>query len=131
MDITQALQGLQQMQAMLPQLQEALKTRAVQQAVDGGAAVAVRPFSFRMPLKGETDPWFGLAYQDWLALRNEGFTGIYTPNDPGSERAKLFVIYDEAAAFLKGRAERQAEPLANRGAATARLKEARRRRAAE
>lgn len=124
MDLTDALKGLEAIQGMLPQMQAALKEKAVQQAVDGGAAVAVRPWSFRHPLKGEADPWFGLAYQDWLGLRNEGFSGIFTPNEPESGRAKIYIIYDEAAAFLKERAMRQAEALANRGGATARLREA-------
>lgn len=110
---------------MAPALEAALKEKSVEEAVDGGAAVAVRPFSFRMPLKGECDPWFGLAYQDWLALRNDGFTGIYTPNEPTSERAKLFIIFDEAAAFLKARAAAQGEKLASRGGVTGRLLEAR------
>jgi hypothetical protein len=128
-DLSQALKQLSELQSLLPAMQSALKERAMQEAVDGGAAIAVRPWSFRHPLKGECDPWFGLAYQDWLALRNEGFKGIYTSSEPTSERAKLFIIFDEATVFLKARAAAQAEALANRQGATARLIEAKGRRA--
>jgi len=92
--------------------------------VDGGAAVAVRPWAFRHPLKGESDPWFGLAYQDWLTLRNEGLPGVFTTSDPASPRAKLFITFDDAAAFLKARAAAQATALADRGGATERLRDA-------
>ena len=122
---TDTLEMMALFKRMAPAMEAALKERSVQEAVDGGAAVAVRPWSFRHPLKGEVDPWFGMAYQDWLALRNEGFEGIFTPNSPGSERAKIFIIYDEAAAFLKARAGAQASALADRGEATARLRVAR------
>lgn len=121
---TDTLEMMALFKRMAPAMEAALKERSVQEAVDGGAAVAVRPWSFRHPLKGEVDPWFGLAYQDWLALRNEGFSGIYTPNPADSERAKIYIIYDEAAAFLKARAAAQAPALRSRGDATARLREA-------
>ena len=121
---TELLDMMALFKRMAPAMECALKERSVQEAVDGGAAVAVRPWSFRHPLKGESDPWFGLAYQDWLSLRNEGFTGIYTPNSAESDRAKIFIIYDEAANFLKARAAAQAAMLASRGGATARLREA-------
>jgi len=121
---TDTLEMMALFKRMAPAMEAALKERSVQEAVDSGAAVAVRPWSFRHPLKGEADPWFGLAYQDWLALRNEGFSGIYTPNAASSERAKIFIIYDEAAAFLRARAIAQAPALADRGEATARLREA-------
>ena len=121
---TETLEMMALFKRMAPAMEAALKEQSVQEAVDGGAAVAVRPWSFRHPLKGENDPWFGLAYQDWLALRNEGFKGIYTPNAADSERAKIFIIYDEATAFLKARATAQAAALSSRGEATARLRQA-------
>jgi hypothetical protein len=124
MDLTEALKGLASIQSLLPAIQEQLKEKAVQEAVDGGAAVAVRPWSFRHPLKGETDPWFGLAYQDWLAMRNEGFDGTYTPNDPSSGRAKLMIIYDEAVRWLQEKARAQKGTLADRSADNERLRQA-------
>ncbi len=121
MDLNELQKQLRELTAALPAMQEALKERATQEAVDGGAAVAVRPFSFRHPKTGETDPWFGLAYQDWLTLRHEGFSGVFTTNDVASERAKLFIIYDEAAAYLKARASEQGQTLASRGGVPPRL----------
>ncbi len=106
---------MEQMKAMMERMAPALQERCVQEAVDGGAAVAVRPWSFRHPLKGETDPWFGLAYHQWLALRNEGFDGIFSPCDAGSGRAVLFIIYDRAAEFLRTRAAAQAGKFSERG----------------
>lgn len=123
-----ALEMLEQMRELAARMEQPLKERAVQEAVEGGAAVAVRPWSFRHPLKGESDPWFGLAYHQWLALRNEGFTGIYTPNDAGSDRAVMFIIYDKAAAFLSARAEKQAAQLAQREGAPAHLRVAKQKR---
>jgi hypothetical protein len=130
MDLIDALKTVAALQEQLPALQEALRERATQQAVDGGAAVAVRPWSFRHPLKGESDPWFGLAYHEWLGLRNEGFRGFYTAGDPESGRAKLMIIFDEAANFLRERAAAQAERVVDRSASTAGLRQAKMGRAA-
>jgi hypothetical protein len=120
-----ALSTLAALQELLPRLQESLKEKATREAVDGGAAVAVRPWSFRHPKKGERDHWFELAYHEWLALRNEGFRGVYTLGDPGTGRAKLFIIYDRAAEFLAAKAAAQAEVEVDRSAATAHLRAAR------
>jgi len=122
MDAIDALKSLAAMQAMMPALQEALRERATQQAVDGGAAVAVRPWSFRHPLKGESDPWFGLAYHEWLQLRREGFKGVYTAGDAESGRAKLMIIFDEAAQYLRGRATAQADRFVDRSSSTEALR---------
>jgi hypothetical protein len=124
METIDALRALAAFEKLIPALQEQLKERAVKEAVDDGAAVAVRPWSFRHPLKGETDLWFGLAYQDWLSLRKEGFDGVYTPNDPSSGRARLMIIYEEAVRYLKAKAERQKGNLASRGADNERLRKA-------
>ena len=113
--------------AILPQLEEALREKATRQAVDGGAAVAVRPWSFRHPLKGQTDPWFGLAYHDWLRLRQEGFRGVYQASEAtGSGREKLMIIFDRAAEFLAARADRQAARGIDRSESTAGLRIAKR-----
>lgn len=120
-----ALNTLAALQELLPKLQESLKEKATREAVDGGAAVAVRPWSFRHPKKGEADEWFGLAYHEWLALRNEGFRGVFTTGDVGTGRAKLFIIYDRAAEFLAAKAAAQAEVEVDRSAATAHLRAAR------
>ncbi len=125
MKATDALTSLATLQELLPRLQEALQEKATQQAVDGGAAVAVRPWSFRHPKKGESDPWFELSYHEWLALRNEGFRGVYTTGDAGTGRAKLFIIFDRAAEFLAAKAAAQAEVAVDRSAATAHLRAAR------
>jgi hypothetical protein len=107
MDLTEALKGLTAIQDLLPAIQEQLKERAVQEAVDSGAAVAVRPVSFRHPLKGESDPWFGLAYQDWLKMRNQGFDGWWETTQ-GSKRAKIMIDFDKARKWLAKEQERQA-----------------------
>lgn len=125
MDLTALAKQLADLTAALPAMQAAVKERATQEAVDGGAAIAVRPWSFRHPLKGECDPWFGITYHEWLALRNAGFKGIYTTGDPSSDRAKLYIIYDEAALFLKARAAAQCGSLSDRSESTARLLQAR------
>jgi len=106
MDLTEALKGLEAIQDMLPAIQEQLKERAVQEAVDGGAAVAVRPVSFRHPQKGQTDPWFGLHYQDWLKMRNDGFDGWWETT-PGSKRAKIMIDFDKARKWLATERDRQ------------------------
>jgi hypothetical protein len=125
MNPVDALQSLNALAALLPAIQESLKERAVQQAVDGGAAVAVRPWSFRHPMKGETDPWFGLAYHEWLEMRHEGFKGVYSVGRVESGRAKLFIIFDRAAEWLAAMAEKQAAMEVDRRAATAHLRAAR------
>jgi hypothetical protein len=125
MELSEALKGLAAIKDMLPAIQEHLKERAVKEAVDDGAAVAVRPWSFRHPLKNESDPWFGLSYQDWLAMRNEGFDGMYTPNDPSSGRARLMIIYDEAVRWLEDKARRQKGMMADRSEDNKRLRRAR------
>jgi hypothetical protein len=107
MDLTEALKGLEAIQDLLPAIREQLKDRAVQEAVDAGAAVVVRPFSFRHPLKGESDPWFGLAYQDWLKMRNDGFDGWWETTQ-GSKRAKIMIDFDKARKWLAAERERQA-----------------------
>jgi hypothetical protein len=124
MNPSEALKSLATLTALLPDLQEALRERVTQQAVDGGAAVAVRPWSFRHPLKGQCDAWFGLAYHDWLALRNEGFTGVYTTGDAATGRAKLMIIFDRAAEWLAERSAAQAALRVDRGAATAAMRSA-------
>lgn len=117
MDLTEALKGLEAIRSMLPAIQDQLKERAVQEAVDGGAAVAVRPVSFRHPLKGEADPWFGLHYQDWLRMRNEGFDGWWETT-PGSRRAKIMIDFDKARRWLTAKMEWQ-QGTRNQGAAAA------------
>ena len=125
MNALETLALLENLKELAARMEPALQERAVKEAVDGGAAVAVRPWSFRHPFKGESDPWFGLAYHQWLALRNEGFRGFFTAGETGSPRAALFIIYDQAAAFLAARAERQAEQLAGRSEGTEHLRQAR------
>lgn len=127
MNPADALQSLNALAALLPQIQESLKERAVQQAVDGGAAVAVRPWSFRHPMKGETDVWFGLAYHEWLEMRHEGFKGVYSVGRVESGRAKLFIIFDRAAEWLAQKAEQQAAMGIDRSAPMARQRAAARR----
>lgn len=131
MSAKETLDILEQLKAMAARMEQPLKERAVQEAVDGGAAVAVRPWSFRHPLKGESDPWFGMSYHQWLGLRNEGFEGIYTPGDVESDRAVLFIIYDRAAEFLGARSGEQAAKLRQRAAVTAHLREAKSKRREE
>jgi hypothetical protein len=124
MDTETAMKAVEAMKAMLPQLQEALREKVTQTAVDGGAAVAVRPWSFRHPLKGETDPWFGLHYHEWLGLRKEGFAGVYTTGDAASGRAKLMIIFDRAAEYLAARSAQQAAMGIDRSEATAPMRRA-------
>lgn len=124
MNPSETLKSLETLTALLPDLQEALRERVTQQAVDGGAAVAVRPWSFRHPLKGQSDPWFGLAYHEWLALRREGFTGVYSTGDVESGRAKLMIIFDRAAEYLAQRSVAQAALGVDRSVATAAMRSA-------
>lgn len=106
-DVSEALKQLARLREDLPRMEAALKERALQEAVDGGAAVVLRPFSIRHPLKGECDAWFGLAYHHWLELRRAGFKGFFTPGDPATGRATIMIIVDEAIAFLRARAAAQ------------------------
>ena len=115
MSAVEALGQLEALKALVADMEPALKERALLEAVEKGAAVAVRPFSFRMPRKGgECDPWFDMAYHQWMDLKKAGFRGFVSPGNMGSERAALFVVYDRAAAFLRERMEAQSEALAGR-----------------
>jgi len=104
--VTEAVKALETIKGMLPALQETLKQLAVKEAVANGACVIVRPEWFRHPLKGQFDPFFGLTYQDWLKLRNEGFSGWMEMTE-GSERAKLMINYEAARAYLETRMHEQ------------------------
>ena len=106
MELTDAIEQLTALQRLLPAIQEALKEAAVKEAVANGARVIIRPEWFRHPLKGQSDPFFGLAYQDWLKLRNEGFSGWMEMTE-GSERAKLMINYEAARAYLETRMQGQ------------------------
>lgn len=121
---TETLEMMARMKALMAAMEPALKQRAVEAAVDGGAAVAVRPWSFCVPDKGESDPWFGFARHDWQRMIKEGFRGICSPNAAGSVRAKVYIIFDDAAAWLRARSAGQAEALSQRGALTEGLREA-------
>ena len=59
-------------------------------------------------------------------MRREGFGGIYTAGDAESCRAKLMIIFDEAAQYLRGRATAQADRFVDRSASTESLRLAKR-----
>ncbi len=103
-DMTDALG---QMQALLRKMEGDLRERQVRDAVEGGAVIAVRPFSFEQPgLKDGADPWFGLRYADWRQMRADGFRGWRQAGKPGGKgkkvtRRKVIILYDEAAQWVR------------------------------
>lgn len=112
MDLQEALNGLATFQAMLPDVQAALKERAVQEAVAGGAAVIVRPEYFRLPVRAErgkpanTDPWFALNQWEWQSEIEEGFKDWYEVNE-GSGRKKIMISYEGARVWLAAKMAKQ------------------------
>ena len=114
----EALGQLASLKGMLASLEEALREKAVVEGTRGGMAPVVRPFSFRVPRKvgGEVDPFFGMAYHQWMDLKKAGFKGFFSPGRMESERSPLFVIYERAAAFLDERMAAQEGALVSREA---------------
>lgn len=114
MDLTNALQQLAELQSVLPAMQQALKEKAVQEAVAGGAAVIVRPEYFPRPIRARTgepanvDPWFCLNQWEWQAEMEAGFAGWYEVNE-GSGRKKIMINYEAARAWLAAKMSGQQE----------------------
>jgi hypothetical protein len=118
MDLTALQEQLAALTAALPQIQEHVKERAVQEAVAGGAVVRVVPEYFPRPVRAQkgqpvhVDPWFGLTQADWSAEMADGFEGWYKTNE-GSGRAKVMINYEAArqwlAAKMSGQQQRRKE----------------------
>jgi len=106
MELAEAVKALETIKSLLPALQNTLKELAVKEAVANGACVIVRPEWFRHPVKGESDPFLGLAYQDWLQLRNEGFQGWMEMTE-SSARPKIMINYEAARQYLESRLQGQ------------------------
>lgn len=112
MDLTALQQQLAALTAALPQIQEQVKERAVQEALAGGAVVRVVPEYFPRPIRAQkghpvhVDPWFGLTQADWSAEMEAGFEGWYKTNED-SGRAKVMINYEAARAWLAAKMERQ------------------------
>lgn len=105
MDLTTLAKQLAELTAALPQIQEQVKERAVQEAIAGGAVVRIVPESFPRPPRaekgeaGHVDPWFGLTQADWSAEMKAGFEGWWKTNEE-SGRAKVMINYEAAREWL-------------------------------
>lgn len=114
MDLTALQQQLAALTAALPQIQEQVKERAVQEAIAGGAVVKVVPEYFPRPIRAQkgqavhVDPWFGLTQADWTAEMDAGFQGWYKTNEE-SGRAKVMINYEAARQWLAAKMSRQQE----------------------
>ena len=119
MDLTSLAKQLAELTAALPQIQEHVKERAVQEAIAGGAVVRVVPEYFPRPVRAQkgqpahVDPWFGLTQTDWTAEMDAGFEGWYKTTEE-SGRAKVMIHYEAArewlAAKMTGQQARRREP---------------------
>ncbi len=112
MDLTALQQQLAALTAALPQIQEQVKERAVQEAIAGGAVVRIVPDYFPRPIRAQrgqavhVDPWFGLTQADWCAEMEAGFTGWYQTTE-GSGRAKVMINHEAARQWLAQKMGRQ------------------------
>jgi len=112
MDLTALQQQLAALTAALPQIQEHVQERAVQEAIAGGAVVRIIPEYFPRPIRAQrgepvhVDPWFGLTQMDWNAEMEAGFEGWYATTE-GSARAKVMIHHESARGWLAAKMEGQ------------------------
>lgn len=105
MELTTLQQQLAALTAALPQIQQQVKERAVQEAIAGGAVVRIVPEYFQRPIRAKTgepanvDPWFSLNQWEWQAEIEAGFAGWYEVNE-GSGRRKTMINYEAARLWL-------------------------------
>ena len=62
---------------------------------------AARPFSFRIPSSGRSDPHFDLTRKHYLEVERQGFWQLIRLKQPWMRRGLVLVFYDEVMAFLR------------------------------